>query len=304
MTTEQVVTVEETGLIENKELREELIGRVETLDKVKELLLIQGTEWMTRAQVAEYYEVEENTIRVMVQRNREELGEDGVKLIKRAEMENILKAQDVSLEKGSYTTTFSAPTGLVITISNRGALVFPKRAILRAGMLLRDSKVAKEVRTQLLNIEEGSTPEAKTVSIDEEQQLTMALAANIATGDMEGFMLATTELMAFKNRHIEKIETKNQYLEKEYNKIEPKQAIRKAVNSIASATRDAHGNVWNKLYAELYYKHGINIKSRKGTGSKISKLTEDEQKSMLAIAYLECEKYGIDLEEQLAYLTR
>lgn len=39
-------------------------------------------------------------------------------------------------------------------IPNRGIRCFSKRAVLRFGMLLRDSEVAKEVRTQLLNIKE------------------------------------------------------------------------------------------------------------------------------------------------------
>ena len=41
-----------------------------------------------------------------------------------------------------------------LVVPNVGIILFPKRAILRMGMLLRDSEVAKEVRTQLLNITE------------------------------------------------------------------------------------------------------------------------------------------------------
>ena len=54
---------------------------------------------------------------------------------------------------------------------NRGLKVFPQRAIPRIGMLLRDSDVAKEVRTQLLNIEEKASGETKTHDIDEEQRV-------------------------------------------------------------------------------------------------------------------------------------
>lgn len=39
-----------------------------------------------------------------------------------------------------------------VRLGNGKTGLFPKRAILRIGMLLRDSEVAKEVRTQLLNI--------------------------------------------------------------------------------------------------------------------------------------------------------
>lgn len=42
--------------------------------------------------------------------------------------------------------------GSLFEISNSGLVLFPKRAILRVGMLLRDSEIAKEVRTRLLDV--------------------------------------------------------------------------------------------------------------------------------------------------------
>ena len=44
--------------------------------------------------------------------------------------------------------------GLNVTfkIPSRGLTLIPKRALLRIGMLLRDSEVAKEVRSRLLDI--------------------------------------------------------------------------------------------------------------------------------------------------------
>lgn len=50
--------------------------------------------------------------------------------------------------------------------SYRGANVFPICAILRIGMLLRDSEIAREIRIQLLNIEEAVTDEQRTIAID------------------------------------------------------------------------------------------------------------------------------------------
>ena len=43
-----------------------------------------------------------------------------------------------------------------LEIPNRGLAIFPRRAILRIGCLLRDSEVAKLVRSYLLNAEESS----------------------------------------------------------------------------------------------------------------------------------------------------
>ncbi|MCU0097245.1 hypothetical protein N7917_27675 [Bacillus sp. OR9] len=47
-------------------------------------------------------------------------------------------------------------------------------------MLLRDSEVAKEVRTQLLNIEEHTATEVKIYEIDYEQDLHLKLGQAIA----------------------------------------------------------------------------------------------------------------------------
>ena len=62
-------------------------------------------------------------------------------------------------------------------LPNRGMKLFPKRAILRVGMLLRDSEIAKEIRTRLLDIvqdTEKASPEIihnVVEEINEEKQL-------------------------------------------------------------------------------------------------------------------------------------
>ena len=76
---------------------------------------------------------------------------------------------DLETSKGKALLTFE--NGDTLTVPSRGIRVFPRRAILRIGMLLRDSAVAKEVRTQLLNIEEKTSNEIKTEDINEEQRL-------------------------------------------------------------------------------------------------------------------------------------
>jgi hypothetical protein len=48
----------------------------------------------------------------------------------------------------------------------RALTIIPRRAIFRIGMLLRDSEVAKKVRTYLLNVEENATPEEKLRAVE------------------------------------------------------------------------------------------------------------------------------------------
>lgn len=59
---EDNLMVNENELLEKKDLREEMIGKVEVLDKVKKLILLPDTEYATKKQVAKYYEVKVDAI--------------------------------------------------------------------------------------------------------------------------------------------------------------------------------------------------------------------------------------------------
>ena len=67
------------------------------------------------------------------------------------EMETFLKGQNVSFQKERNKAVLIYKNGITFSVTNRGLKVFPRRAILRVRMLLRDSEIAKEIRTQLLN---------------------------------------------------------------------------------------------------------------------------------------------------------
>lgn len=57
--------------------REKLAGRVEVLDKVKELFLLPQLDMMTAQQVADYYEVGLEAIRSCYKDNKTEIDMDG-----------------------------------------------------------------------------------------------------------------------------------------------------------------------------------------------------------------------------------
>lgn len=52
---------------------------------------------------------------------------------------------------------------------------------------------------------------------------------------------------------------------------------------------------WKAFYRELYYKKGINLNARKGTGTIIEKVSPEEWRDMIAVAAAMCEASGIDL---------
>jgi hypothetical protein len=134
-------------------LRDKLIARVEVLDKVKGLLLLPNTDCMTTKMLADYYKVDMAVIRQRLEYHKEELMSDGIKRYSFKEIKALVNSENFSQYR----------------ISGQGVNLFPKRAVLRIGMLLRDSEVAKEVRTQLLNIVEKVEDKVKVETIAEEK---------------------------------------------------------------------------------------------------------------------------------------
>lgn len=78
----------------------------------------------------------------------DELDSDGTQIKSPKEFLNLLEG---NLKTGRGKAIFILKNNETIEVPNRGIRIFPCRAILRIGMLLRDSDVAKEVRTQLFN---------------------------------------------------------------------------------------------------------------------------------------------------------
>ena len=140
-------------LINQAELRNKLIDRVDVLNKVKELFLIPKLKMMSIGQVADFFEVNTTNIRQILLKHRDELEQDGIIVYTGKELRQVLS--EITLVKKLDNTRISIdiPGAKSITVGNSKTKFFPPRAVLRIGMLLRDSEVAKEVRTQLLKNE-------------------------------------------------------------------------------------------------------------------------------------------------------
>lgn len=149
--------------------RDEYITRVEVLGKVRGLLLLPRLEMATTKQVAAFYGVHVQTISTVVNDHRDELRSDGYVSMSAGDIKkSVLRDthKTVVENKVGYYTITDGDT--VHELSYSKTNLFPKRAILRVGMLLRDSDTAKEVRTQLLNIEEHATNQQRTQEIDKD----------------------------------------------------------------------------------------------------------------------------------------
>lgn len=278
-----------------KELREQYIDRVDVLEKVKSLIMLPDIELMTVAQVADFYEVELDTIKRVYQRSKTEIDEDGVVNL----TSKLLKEQVVPLDIINRTKAYAEvefKDGTKIILPNRGLKGFPKRAVLRIGMLLRDSKVAKEVRTQLLNTFEEAPAEAKTVNINEELDIQAKIGQAFLSGDIMQIAEAVTEGMAYKNRHIAKLEAQNDDLKLVNGTLTDKTlywadraCLNKAIRTMANVRGVPIGQVWKELYDELLYGYHINLKARGGK-PYIAHIRKEEWANVVKVFTAMCEK--------------
>ena len=199
-------------LLTNKELREKLKDKVEVLNKVKSLLLLSDSDIAITKQVAQYYEVGEKAISSLIYDNYDEVSEDGYEVLKGKDLSksHVISFKDFTSHRANYK--FILNDGTELSVGGKGIALFPKRAILRVGMLLRDSKVAKEVRSQLLNIVENTSDDTKVSEIDEEKKLLF----NIAMSDSpEEQMIAVANYRKYMDRYKNKATKWDQFINQE-----------------------------------------------------------------------------------------
>ncbi|KIF75548.1 restriction endonuclease [Streptomyces sp. 150FB] len=132
--------INETALLESRTLREGVGARTDVLDKVKVLSLLPDGMHVTTAMVAAYFNVTAETVRQLKSRHLEELTSHGVITLYGADLDEF-KRDVLSRYPGSYPQPRSSLT------------LYSRRAVLNVAMLLRDSEVARQVRTYLLDME-------------------------------------------------------------------------------------------------------------------------------------------------------
>lgn len=280
---------EQENIISDRNMRDKCVGRYEVLERVKELLLLPGTELMSINSVADYYEVSSQRIKDLYTQNKEEIDGDGTSLVKR-DFYNGSLIKKTSVEQKQTSVTYTFEDGQIVTINNRGLKAFSKRAVLRIGMLLQQSSVAREVRDQLLNIEEKTSDEVKVHDINEEQSLMLAVGMAVASGDANAVAVATTNLIAFKNRHIEKLKNDNKALAEGVLEWKDRNKLNAGIRKLAAVTGIHFSKMWNELYKNIQYKYGICLKQRGGT-PYVQWIKESEWDDVMKTFCAMCEAY-------------
>lgn len=153
---------QELVLTESRTMRAQTADRVDVLDKVKALALLPDGLHATADGVASYFEVHDDVIKKVVQRHREELTENGLRVLRGDELREFVK------------DNLSSATGATKV---RHLSVFTRRTILNVGQLLTDSIVAKQVRSYLLDVEEIASPEQKATAIEKAAEAEAQLRA-------------------------------------------------------------------------------------------------------------------------------
>ncbi|WP_396902791.1 phage antirepressor KilAC domain-containing protein [Mycolicibacterium sp.] len=117
--------------------RDRLSDRLGVLDKVGVLRGLPGDFRATTEMVAEFYGVDPEAVKKVAQRHRDEFTADGLAIVRGQQLRDIVSLSQIDPRTPSLT-------------------LFPRRAVLRVGMLLRDSAVAHRVRDYLLNAESAA----------------------------------------------------------------------------------------------------------------------------------------------------
>jgi len=251
-------------LIESKTMRESVIERTDILDKVKKLELLPDDVHLTIEMSANYYEVHKDAIEKVIREHRDELKSDGLKLL-----------------QGESLSAFKAETGFSIKAGK--LIIFPKRALLRIGMLLRDSKVAKEVRSYLLDRESKEIISTNVVQIPTELNLLGQLSDAInqsykAMIQMQNQIIEADKKAEYAdkkaeaaNKKAEEAEEKNKILAEaladvQNGLVDVNLPLRTQFNDAVKAYKGKCQLDWNIAYNNIYNilgkQHHVNIKLR------------------------------------------
>jgi hypothetical protein len=298
----------EAELLENKEKREEMIDRIDILDRVGTLLLLPSTSMARIEQVADYYKVTTRHIKELLATNREELESDGVKIYNAESFISELNfTNKVIKQKGKFLVKFDEDN--IISFAPRGVLLFPKRSILRIGMLLKESPIAQEVRNRLLDIiydVEKEQPQIINDIVNEirtEQAITADIIQAMYEGDYAKESQLKTELLGLRTKRINELENINKTITTNAVTI---QDTRLVINRIVRFMADKryHQNFkacWKYVWTIANYKLHINVKNRakKKYEYLIDTLTNEELKQMELMVKNWCVEFGYDVEAVL-----
>ena len=296
-----------------REQRAALLDRIDVLNKVKALMLLPEIFMVTVKQLAEYFEESEENIRKCYSTHKAELSSNGAV--------NLTPSQLREQLTGKNFTSVGSRSGQLVCINddcyfemnNRGAVFFPPRAILNMAMLLPKSRVAREVRTQLLNITEATMPQERVAAIESEQEMLADIGRAYASGDIAAFAAASSKYSGYLNRNLaaatdqitvlntEKaaLNEVNAMLSEKALVWEPRRTLNALIRAIAASAFDhKYSAAWDRFYRELKYRTGITITKRTGFRAgkpALDTVREEEWPQLMKVIASLCYDYCVDV---------
>jgi len=296
-----------------REQRAALLDRIDVLNKVKALMLLPEIFMVTVKQLAEYFEESEENIRKCYSTHKAELSSNGAV--------NLTPSQLREQLTGKNFTSVGSRSGQLVCINddcyfemnNRGAVFFPPRAILNMAMLLPKSRVAREIRTQLLNITEAAMPQERVAAIENEQEMLADIGRAYASGDIAAFAAASSKYSGYLNRNLaaateqitalntEKaaLNEVNAMLSEKALVWEPRRTLNALIRAIAASAFDhKYSAAWDRFYRELKYRTGITITKRTGFRAgkpALDSVRENEWPQLMKVIASLCYDYCVDV---------
>lgn len=256
---------QENDLTENRELRDSLVENEAVFEdnRVKALagFLLPNDFRATTEQVANYFEVSKSTIDALVKDNLEEILQNGYEVI-----------------NGEQLTCLKQVGAINARTAKLG--VFSRRTILNVAMLLRDSQVAKTIRTVLLDATENKTVVKEIVN---QQQFDMSqLSPSLQAFGQLFQSMAQMEINQHKiqsqlnqvNSHALEAKATAEQATKQMEIVKDAMLLdhdswRKDCNNIINkvakergGTREAYREVRDEVYYIVQQRAGANLKQR------------------------------------------
>lgn len=156
-------------ILEKEELRQEILNNNRSLnimDEYKTITTINNMEYETLDRVAEYFEVDYECMRVLTQRHKHELIKNGLLIL------NGSKTREILVENKMLFTNYR---GYFIAdnrkFANKSNILVNKRCFLNIAMLLRDSQIAQDIRSKILDIVLNENPKTEISTVDNTELL-------------------------------------------------------------------------------------------------------------------------------------
>jgi hypothetical protein len=267
------MTNNEEVLMESPSARNFQLAQVE--DRAEELLnkakalhfnVWQSTGVATTEQVSEFYEVPIETVSKAAKRHRDEFQSDGLKVLRGQELELVMDK-------------------LSITNKTRNLTIWNPRSTLRLGYLLRDSAVAKTVRTTSLNFIEQA-PQTPQVPPKTTAEMLVVYAQQMVDQERR-IQTVEAKVEQIEQRSIDAAQSLN-LLPAPTETAPPlteRDSLRKLINAWCEANNIAHQVAWRTLYRELYLRDGFSVNARIKSSKYATKLELVVESGKLGVLY-------------------